>query len=238
LADNIDHLSRHWAIKREEASEQSVGKAFTIVLSREAGTQATALAHELKKRLGWDVYGHELLELIAREMGLQTDLLDSLDEKRQSWLTETFEALRVGFSKANFEYLVSGSAYLHNLVKTVLALGAHGNCIIVGRGAAFILPPESTFRVRLLAPFKDRVMLWSKRLGVSEAEAARQVRTIDRQRSDFIRDAFGKDPADVQFYDLSLNISRLPLESRAEIIVTALRELQAARGQQPAQVSA
>src|SRR4029079_5991322 len=123
---------------------------FTIALSREAGTQGAAVGREVGARLGWQVYDHELLERIAQDLGVRTILLDRVDERRKSWLKESFESLfGVPF--------VSEAAYVHRLIKTILALGAHGECIIVGRGSPFILPAASTLRVRLIGPLADRV---------------------------------------------------------------------------------
>jgi hypothetical protein len=43
--------------------------------------------------LGWEVYDRELLEKVAQDIGLRTNLLESVDERRQSWLLEASEAL-------------------------------------------------------------------------------------------------------------------------------------------------
>src|SRR5579872_1895390 len=91
----LEYLQRHWE-KQRKALGAEMGlataptPAFTVALSREAGTQGTAVARELGSRLGWPVYDHELLERIAQEMGVRTALLESVDEKRMSWLLEAF----------------------------------------------------------------------------------------------------------------------------------------------------
>ncbi len=116
---------------------------------------------------------------------------------------------------------------MHHLVETVLALGVHGECVIVGRGAAFILPAETTLRVRLVGPGKDRIEALRRKTGVSEREAAHRVRALDRQRNDFIRDHFQKDPTDPRNFDLVLNATRLASRQCADLVVAAVRQLQA-----------
>jgi cytidylate kinase len=229
VAKTLEHLCRHWEEKREAAASRSdlirpAPHALTIALSREAGAQGTAVGQEVGTRLGWPVYDHELLERIAQDMGLHTRLLESVDERRVSWLLEVFEALM------SAPYASEG-AYVHRLVKTVLALGTHGECIIVGRGAALILPAETTLRVRLIAPLKTRSVAMSKRLGVPEVEATRQLEALDRERNTFVQDHFFKDPADPWHYDLILNSARFGVAECAKLIVDALDGLQAHKTQ-------
>ena len=83
----VDRVGRHWEARRQaeaaaaRAGQASLAEAWTVALAREAGTQGTAVGHEVGRRLGWPVYDHELLERIAQEMGLRTNLLESVDER-------------------------------------------------------------------------------------------------------------------------------------------------------------
>src|SRR5262249_2861446 len=153
MAETLEYLCRHWEEKRQSLASRSSlplePHALTISLSREAGTRGTAVAHEVGTRLGWAVFDHEILEPVAPGIGVRASLLESVDERRMTWLRAAFEDL------LSVPY-VSEEAYVHRLVKVVLALGCHGNCVIVGRGSAFILPAKTTLRVRLVAPLSER----------------------------------------------------------------------------------
>ena len=185
------------------------------------------MAQEVGRLLGWQVYDHELIEKIAQGMGLRTSLLESVDEREQSALLEMVEAFLSAPRKSDWGPLVAESDYVHHLVKTVLALGAHGECVIVGRGAVFLLPAPTTLRVRLVGPTPERIAVVKRTLGISEREAARQVRTMDRERTDFVQDLFQQNPNDPRNYDLVLNRSRLSVVPCAQLIVEALHGLQA-----------
>jgi len=219
----VEKAFKHWEARRRAAAAEAniaptIPHAFSIALSREAGTPATAVAQEVGRLLGWQVYDRQLLEEIAQDMGLHTNLLESVDERRQSWLTEAMEGLMsVSFA--------SQSGFVHHLVKTVLALGTHGECVIVGRGAAFILPPATTLRVNLVGSVQERVAAWGQTLGISEQKAAEQVRTLDRARADFLQSHFLKTPTDPCNFDLVLNAPRLSVVQLAELIAEALRRL-------------
>jgi cytidylate kinase len=201
---------------------------FTIALSRETGSGATSVANELGTRLSWPVYDQELLRRIAQEMHLRVPLLASVDERRRHWLQEIIEAFPIsaGLSEAGF---------VRHLVETVTSLGSHGACVIVGRGAAHILPAAHTLRVRLVAALEDRIAYLSRLLNRPREETARHVETTDRERALFIREHFLKDVADPRNYDLVLNTSRFSVAECADLILEALRRLEAhARRGEPA----
>jgi cytidylate kinase len=233
----VEKVCRHWETRRQAAAAHAdrsspPARPFSIALEREAGTQGTLIAHEVGRLLGWQVYDQELLELIASEMGLRTALLESVDERHKSWLLEMIEAFVNLPGMSDWGPYVSESSYVHHVVQTVLALGLHGECVIVGRGAAFILPAQTTLRVRLVGPIPERVEQLGRALGISEGEAARQVRTLDRERSDFVRDYFFKDPTLPTHYDLVINVPRLSVSHVAELIVEMVQRLQTRQARQ------
>jgi len=226
---SVEKAQEHWgsAGHGPATSSGKVPRPLTVALTREAGTPGTSVAQAVGQRLNWPVYDHELLERIAREMGLRTELLESVDERHKSWLLESVEA----FGTAP---VVSQSAYVKHLVQTILSLGTHGRCVIVGRGSAHLLPAEKTLRVRLIAALPDRVAFVGRRLGVSPEEAARWGGQKDRDRTRVVRDHFQKDPDDPHLYDLLLNSSRWSIDECAELIVEAVKRAEQARMPQQA----
>jgi cytidylate kinase len=224
-AEALERSQRHWRTRHTAAaaSTEPATRAITIALTREAGTPGTSVAQDVGKRLGWPVYDHELVEIIARELGLRTTLLESVDEKRQSWLNEAFQRYASVPS-------VSENSYVRHLTETILSLGSHGQCVIVGRGAAQILPVDRTLRVRLVAPREDRITAAARRRGITAQEATRWVDDTDRERVRYIRDHFLKDPSDIHQYDLLLNASRWSVGECAELIGQALQTLDSRTG--------
>jgi len=211
----------------QEKGEGATRPSFTIALTRETGGRATSVARVLGARLGWAVYDHEILERIAQEMKVHPRILQRVDERHASLLHEFIESFGSGPS-------VSEGAYVRHLGMTLRALGARGECIIVGRGAAHFLPPQTTLRVRLTALLEDRIATMSRELGVPRDQAAQHVEATDRARVRFIKDYFHKDTTDPQNYDLVLNTSRFSVDECAELIVEALRRLQARQAAPPA----
>jgi cytidylate kinase len=217
-SEALVRAAHHWAGRRQAAGPGSAPAGFTIAISREVGARGTSVAQTVGERLGWPVYDHELLELIAREQNLRVSLLESVDERRTSWIEEAME----GFAEIP---AVSTSAYVRYLTETMLSLAAHGECVIVGRGAAQVLPPASTLRVRLVAPREQRIEWMMRERHLPHDEAARRVVEVEHERMCFIRDHYLKDPTDQHGYDLVINSGRFSVAECAGLIVDALQRL-------------
>lgn len=196
------------------------GRPLSIAFSREAGAGGVTVAHEVGKHLGWPVYDRELFEKLAQDMKVDVSLIEDYDERRGSWLVDTIKAFSATAS-------VSETAYFHRLVRMLQALGERGECIVVGRGSPYILPRETTLRVRIVASRADRIAFIAASQNLSRADATAFVETQDRDRVKFIKDHFHKDPDDPLSYDLIINRSRFSVEETSELVVSALRRMRA-----------
>lgn len=216
------HLQAHLQKETAAAAHTPASpRPFTIALSREAGANGPLVAHAVAERLGWPVYDQELLTRIAEDMGLRTSLVQSVDEKHVHWLQECLQS----FSAT--PHLAEG-AYVRHLVELMLSLATHGRCVILGRGAAAVLPVATTLRVRLLGALPDRIAAIRNRFGISAEDARTWIEKTDRERVRFVQEHFHKDPTDPRHYDLVINSARFSVEACAELIVEALQRLQPA----------
>jgi len=218
LTEALTRAHRHWQHHQGDRVKPAA-PTFTIALSRQAGTFGAAVAREVGDRLGWPVYDSELLQRIADDLGVRRALVESVDERQVGWLSECL---------AGFFALpgVSESTYVRQLVETLLALAAHGHCVIVGRGATKVLPLATTLRVRVVAPLDHRVEAVQREHGISSREAAARVDVTDRDRNRFVMNHFHFDPTDPGNYDLVVNAARFSVGASADLICAALDRLE------------
>jgi cytidylate kinase len=200
----------------------SVPASLTIAVSREAGSRGGTIAHRAAQKLGWPVYNQELLEYIAQEGAFRQGVTENQTPAAVEWAEQHLNILLR-------EQNLSQHPSLAELARVVLALGAQGECVLIGRGAGRILPAESTLDVRIIAPLADRIAYMSQRLRLSLEAAAEEVRQRDRQRAEFIAMHFHRQPTDIYQYDLILNSSHLREELCAELIAQAACAKLAAR---------
>jgi len=221
LAESLVRAHQHWQERHEgDSNPQSIPKAFTIAVSREAGTYGAAIAREVADRLGWPVYDCELIQRIADDLGVRRTLLDSVDERQVGWVNECVK---------NFLSVpeVSEGTYFRKLVETLLSLAAHGECVIVGRGATVALPLATTLRVRVVAPIECRIEAVRREHSISVKAATTQVETKDRERNRFVTRHFQIDPTNPSNYDLVLNTARFSKKECADFVIAALDRLRA-----------
>lgn len=221
LTEALAKTHQHWESRRL-ANGQSSGarprSPLTIAISRQAGANGSSIARAVGELLGWPVYDRELVQMVADNMKVRASLLDELDERQTSWIRECIASFGSNTS-------VSQSAYMHRLIETLLALAAHGECVIVGRGAPIVLPSATTLRVRLVAPHEHRIAVVQEQRKLTLDEATRWVETTDRERLAFQTDHFAADPADPAYCDLVLNSGRYSVAECAEIIVAAQQRM-------------
>jgi cytidylate kinase len=220
ISEALVRAGQHWEERRAARRAGRLVHSLepTIAINRQAGARGSTIAQIVGQRLGWPVYDHELLQQIASQMQVRVSLLETVDERIMPWLEERIETFLSGPT-------VNDASYFRHLVQTILSLGEHGQAVIVGRGASFMLSSRTTLRVRLVAELEDRIAAMIGQRGLSLDQATRYVRDTDRERARFVKEHFHVDVADPLHYDLVLNASRLSTSGCAAIIVAALGDL-------------
>src|SRR5438105_4325761 len=128
----------------------SLPASLTVALSREAGARGGTIARRAGRKLGWQVYDQELLEYMAQDPTVIQGMVDTLKPDAVAWMEGHLERLLCAESVSQFPSVV-------NLARVVLALGAQGGVVLIGRGASCILPRASTLNVRIIAALEDRI---------------------------------------------------------------------------------
>lgn len=215
----LGELRRRMEPKGSEAHQVLYkGAAYgpCLLLSRECGSGGTSLARLIGERLGWQVFDRDIVEAVARCAHVRRQLIESVDERVRSGWREILRKLAEGEG-------VGQESYLHSLRAVILALGHHGNVIILGRGAKYILPPECAVRVRLVAPPDLRARRVAERESIPLNKAWHRIEQTDAERAAFIRNAFGKDIGAPEDHDLVLNTGEMNLEEAAERVLAKLQ---------------
>jgi cytidylate kinase len=192
---------------------------LTVALSRQAGSGGADIARAVGARLGWPVYDHELLTRVAEEKGLHSKLLEHLDEHSVSWLEDMFQSFSSHPAPTEM-------AYIKALLELLVSLGKAGHCVIVGRGAAQVLPPDTTLRLRVIAPREVRIANIARSKDMTPDQAERWVDHTDRERTRFVERHFHRNATDPMGYDLILNSGRLSVEQCATLVVSAAQMLE------------
>lgn len=162
-----------------------------IVIEREFGAGAATIAQEVARRLGWKLLDHALTEEIAKLAKVTPETCRHREEKVDPWLYRLAKVFWRGSHERSVnlpDAVILDSDRLVCLTQEVVTQAAEaGQCVIVGRAAAYFLRERpDTFCVFLYAPREvkyQRVLAEVK----NEAEALQLVDTVDQERAAFIR---------------------------------------------------
>ena len=172
-----------------------------ITVSSQPGSGGRVIAKGLAKRLLIDLFDRDIVKEIAESAHISGAVIETMEKERFTGIKDFIASL------VNDRYLWPG-VYLDHLMKVVAAIASHGDAVIVGRGANFLIPPEDRISIRVIAPFKSRVENVSKTYGVTRDEAKRRVIHRENRRAAFIRQSFNADVADPNNYDMVINTGR------------------------------
>ncbi|TWU47009.1 cytidylate kinase-like family protein [Rubripirellula reticaptiva] len=186
-----------------------------LAVSRETGACGSEVAEKVAKRLQWDLLDHQIVEYMEQHYGTPRCLIQRVDERHENWLSSIVTARigGLGFSESTFT---------HRVTKLLLLAASHGNVVIVGRGASFVLPRDRGLSVRIVAPMDFRVEQIMLQRGVSEKDARRFVVDTDHDREVYIKDHFHQKATDPHLYDLILNVGDISLDDAADTIVESI----------------
>lgn len=209
----IEEQVRRWDLLKKETVKANVIPVVT--LSREPGSGGKLVAKAVADRFGLDFFHQELITAMAENADTSARVIRTLDERGVSMLEDWVSA-------AISDRHLWPDEYGQLMMKVIGAIGRHGNAIIVGRGANFVLPAKNRFRVRIIAPLEMRVNCVAKAHGVEKGEAKRHVLRSESERRAFVRKYFHSDICDAANYDMILNMGTLSVASAANAICSAI----------------
>jgi len=179
-----------------------------LTIDREYGCGAAIIAERLADHLGWTLWDQSLTTEIVKTAKVAPEAARRCDERLDPWLHRLAKTFWHGYatSFSPTEAGVFDTDCMISMVQLVIEDAArHGNCVIVGRGAPYLLRDrKDAFHVFLFAPWEEKIRRLV-RSGKTQSEAEELVETVDRERADFIKHYFGKEWPNRPLYHLMIN---------------------------------
>jgi cytidylate kinase len=181
-----------------------------ITISRQMGSGGIPIAQKAAEKLGYTLVDGDAIMEVADQYGLTSESLELADEKPPHFS-----------EKLDIKHEIA----LHLIELIILEYALKGNVILYGRGGQDLLKGiNSVLRVRIIAPFEERVERWAERDWLDPDRARRLVRKSDQQRAGFIKYYFDRDWDDPLGYDLVINTERLSEESAVRLICDGVKD--------------
>ena len=197
------------------SGDKKTAKIPVVTLCMEPGSGGWHIANEVANRLGFDFFHRDIVHKIAESARISDTVVESLEKERLSGLQDFIASL------VKDQY-IHPNIYLEHLMKVIGTIGKHGRCVVVGRGANFIIPPKDRFAVRVIAPLELWIQNVADHFGVPSDAAKRRVLVRENRRRAFVRQSFNADICDPLHYDLMLNTQYLTSEAAVDAIIGAV----------------
>lgn len=197
--------------------QEAHGRRDIITISRQRGSGGTIIGKMVAKQLDWHFYDRELIDQVAKHMNTDPREIEAHDEQApRSVQTFILQLLEKGHP--------SETQYLRGLLEVLRQIRTSGNAVIMGRGANLVIP--HALCIRVVAPLEKRLKRIADLDQMTPVQARREVLTVDRERTQFVRAYFKADSTDPCLYDLVINTAATNLEHAADLVITALRNRQ------------
>ena len=181
-----------------------------ITISREMGSGGIPIVHQVAEELGYTLVDGDVIRDAAESYDLSQEALQQTDEKPPAFVEILDRQIELNMNRIQL---------------IVLEQALKGNVVIYGRGGQDLLPEiSSVLRVRVIAPFEERVERWAQREWIDPDLARSLVRKSDQQRAGFIKYYFDRNWTNPIEYDMVINTIKMSNETAVKLITEAIND--------------
>ncbi|MBR5343567.1 MAG: cytidylate kinase-like family protein [Oscillospiraceae bacterium] len=192
-----------------------------ITIGREHGSGGHDIARMLAERLDIPCYDKEIVDEAAAKSPFSKEILDNYDEKRVSAFF--MPVSHFGGMDGGFQLNMQVASAQFDAVRS---LAQNNKGVFVGRCADYVLRgrPE-LLRVFIEAPLSFRIRTIMDRKRLSEDQAKKLIRDVDKDRASYYRYYTDQVWSESGNYDLVIDSSRVGPEGAVEVILAYLNAM-------------
>jgi cytidylate kinase len=199
-----------------------------VCISHATGADGAAVGRAVGERLGFRYVDDEVIGEAGEWAELDPALVADAERRKPlvarllGHMTEGGSAQRL--SSGEWARTAPTDADLRVLIGDVLrSFADQGSVVIVSHAASFALGGREVLRVLVTASDETRARRVSESSGTDERDAARQVRTEDGARADYLKRFYGVDRELPTHFDIVINTDALTTEQAADLIASAAK---------------
>ncbi len=196
-----------------------------VTISNLYGCGAVAVGQRVAQALHYELIDSQLPVVVAKRMQITPVQAQAVDETGRSLGARLLSSLEL----ATPEVAVSGfgetfdEEYVREVQEAVREFAAHGDVVILGRGAGAILGRRpDVLRVFMYAPRDWRVERVASEYGLDYKAAAAEVDRIDKARRAHLRDWYNVEMGSPAVVDLAIDTATFGEERAAALVIAAV----------------
>lgn len=188
-----------------------------ITIGRQFGSGGHEIGRRLAKRLGFKLYDKELLKLQAQQSGIAEKVLETYDESPTSSLL--YSIVMDVYPSMNYVGNSLNQQVYQAQYDSISKLKDEGNCIIVGRGADYILRDyPNLVSVFIHADIEERARRVAEFEKISVDKAKDIINKADKKRASFYNFQTEKKWGQASSYSLCIDSGALGYDGSVELI--------------------
>ena len=189
-----------------------MGKQLIITVGREFGSGGHIIAVKLAEHFGIQLLDSNILAEVAKKSNASEEYLKKYDESARNLF---FSRPVNGFSNSPEEIIAQMQ---FDYIKQKSDSGE--SFVVIGRCADYILRENPALvRVFVLGDTEAKIKRTAEREGISEDKAKTRMEQADKRRKYFHNTHSENKWGDSRSYDITVNSSKLGLDSTAELLI-------------------
>lgn len=194
-----------------------------ITISRQFGAGGRTLGEMVAKKLGYEFYDNEVIQMVSIKAKVSAESVDALEKETGGTFKKAIADIVPKSLKdmilSRKQDTIDEEIYVDVLRKIIVEIANDGNAVIIGRGSQYVLKDHyNVFHVLIRADNADRVKFFEEKYDLTYDQAVRAVGQDDRRRANLYRKLGETDYDQPDRYHLVLNTSKLDFETASELI--------------------
>ena len=207
---------------------------YVITINRELGSGGRTIGEKLAKRLGVPFYDKALIQQLEKKYDLTSEELERLKGQKHNWWADFKRSLKIMPSFAAPQIIPGNTAMPDFLVtndifksETEILKGicADESCVIAGRSGFYVLRDHPNhLSILIQAKMEYRVKRLMGRRGISEEEAVKIIKEVDKARESYVNKYTGTSRYDTRNYDMVFNVENHTEDEIVDLIVHYIKK--------------
>ncbi len=192
-----------------------------ITISREFGSGGRTIGRMVAKKLGYKFYDGEIIDRVIEKSGLSREIVEKYDEyatHKSSFLYSI--AINSANPSGDSYHGMSFASQVHIAqIKVINEIAEEGNCVIIGRGADYILRDrEDCLNVFVYADMKFKSERVLSLYGPTEKKIEDRIKDKDTKRRVFYRSFAMREWGVYQNYHMMLDSGTVGVDRCVDMI--------------------
>ena len=194
----------------DTSTDNKLAKHTIITISREYGSGGRYIGRLVADKLGIKFYDKDLVNKLSEKTGLSTEYIEDNEQKRN-----ILDSLNNGY----YYNLTNSDELFVEESDLIKELANNESCVIIGRCSDFILKDnKDVINIFVYSTMDNKINRAVERYGLNKKSAEKEIKKIDKLRSNHYKHYTGKTWGNSENYDLCINSDTFGVEKAADMI--------------------